>query len=349
MRLSIISFTEAGGALNRELCKKLNQLGIEAQGYEKKAVNMSLGQWTEQAFSEKDGLIFLSACGIAVRAIAPFVKDKFTDPAVVVLDEKAGFAVSLLSGHVGGANELARIVAELTGAVPVISTATDVNGRFAVDVFAKENHLFIADRILAKQMSAGILSGRQIPIYIDETVVDRDNIPGELKLFESKEEFLRQRGIKAAVTVQRFASDIDILYLIPKTVTVGIGCRKGISCEALEEKLDSELLKAGIFRESIEKISTIELKKEEEGIKRLAEKLCVPFVWYEKAVLNGLEGEFSCSSFVMDTAGVDSVCERAAVAGSGGMLFLKKQAGNGITVAAARRKTEIRFEKEKTE
>ena len=349
MRLSVISFTDAGGALNKELCIKLNKLGIEVQGYEKREVKMSLGQWTGQAFSECDGLIFIGACGIAVRAIAPFVKDKFTDPAVVVLDEKAGFAVSLLSGHVGGANELARILSELTGAVPVISTATDVNGKFAVDVFAKKNNLFIADRALAKQVSAGILAGRQIPIYIDGNVAEREKIPAELKFCETEEEFLSCDGIKTAVSVRRLGPDEDILYLVPKTVTVGMGCRKGVSWEHLYEKLDSVLSKAGIFKESIEKISSIELKKDEEGLRKLTEELQVPFVWYDKDVLNDLEGEFSCSSFVKATAGVDSVCERAAVAGSGGKLILKKQAGDGITVAAARKETQIQFEKEITE
>ena len=103
----------------------------------------SLGEWTEKQFSESDGLVFIGATGIAVRAIAPCLKDKFQDPAVVVMDEKAKFVIPLLSGHVGGANELAVQIGEVTGAVPVLTTATDVNRKFAVDVFARNQNLLI--------------------------------------------------------------------------------------------------------------------------------------------------------------------------------------------------------------
>lgn len=353
MKITVISFTEAGGALNRRLCKSLNEIGLKAQGFEKKEIKESLNQWTRKAFSENDGLIFIGACGIAVRAIAPCVKDKFTDPAVVVLDEKAGFAVSLLSGHVGGANKLARIAAELTGAVPVISTATDVNGLFAVDVFAGENGLALSDRRLAKLISAGILSGKRIPFFMEQDAVrlmtDRESIPKELLLCETKEEFLGREGIKAAISVKRLSplEDDNILYLIPKAVTLGVGCRRGTSFEALKEALDIRLSIEGVFKEAVERIATIDIKKDEEGLKKLAEELEVPFCWYGKDKLNRLEGEFSCSPFVKETVGVDSVCERSAVLGSGkGKLIMKKQAGNGITMAAALQKSEIEFEKE---
>lgn len=107
-------------------------------------------------------MLFVGAAGIAVRAIAPLVKDKLTDPAVLVMDEAGQFVIPILSGHVGGANELARLIAGLCQAVPVITTATDVNRVFAVDVFAAKNSLIIADREAARHVAMDLLEGREV-------------------------------------------------------------------------------------------------------------------------------------------------------------------------------------------
>ncbi len=365
MRIAVISFTEKGSQLNRKLCGKLRGLGYLAKGYEKRAekekaedgedpqeadqpesVRSSLKDWAGRAFLEYDGLIFIGACGIAVRAVAPFLKDKFTDPAVVVMDEQAGFAVSLLSGHVGGANELAALAAGLTGAVPVISTATDVNGRFAVDVFAVKNGLFLLDRSLAKQVSAFLLAGNTIPFYSSQPV-GGGKIPEELCFCETVKAFREQNGLKVAVSERVLDSGKDTLYLIPRTVTVGMGCRRGVSEGSLKEALERQLLLSGIFKEALEQIATIDVKKEEEGLLKLSKTLGLPICFYSGQELSGVPGVYTGSDFVKKTVGVDSVCERAAAAGSGnGCVLLRKQAGNGITIAAARRKIEIRFEEE---
>src|SRR5699024_5485229 len=118
-----------------------------------------LAAWTAARFLDSEALVFISAAGIAVRAIAPFVKDKFTDPAVVSVDEAGHFAVPLLSGHVGGGNDLARRIAALTGGQAAISTATDVNGRFAVDLWSKAQNLHLVERAAAKAVSAALLEG----------------------------------------------------------------------------------------------------------------------------------------------------------------------------------------------
>ena len=117
----------------------------------------NLPELTARAFREADALIFVSACGIAVRAVAPFLCGKEQDPAVVAIDERCGFAVSLLSGHIGGANALACRIAEMTGAQAVITTATDVNGRFAVDEWAARQGLNLTDLQAAKRFAAALI------------------------------------------------------------------------------------------------------------------------------------------------------------------------------------------------
>ena len=219
MRIAVISFTGRGGALNRKVCEGLSGMGYETRGFTKSSVSgpewgltpveETLGQWTGKAFASYDGLIFIGACGIAVRAIAPFVRDKFKDPAVTVMDEGAGFAVSLLSGHVGGANKLTREAALVAGAVPVISTATDVNGKFAVDVFAADNGLALSDRRLAKLVSARLLTGARIPFYSAHPV--KGEIPEELLLCEEAETFLKEPGLKIAVSEKKLGEGQDIL------------------------------------------------------------------------------------------------------------------------------------------
>ena len=170
MTTAVIAFTRRGAALGRSLADALGgslhvparfapEVGAEAYA--------SLEGWTAWAWARADALVFVGAAGIAVRAIAPHVRDKFSDPAVVSVDEAGRFVVPLLSGHVGGANELARRVAALTGGQAAVSTATDVNGLFAVDVWARERGMAITDRVLAKEVSAALLEGRPVGFASD--------------------------------------------------------------------------------------------------------------------------------------------------------------------------------------
>ena len=155
MRIALTAFTRQGGALARALFRALGEEGHtcslacprrleEALAFPE--VYERVGDWAGARFADSDALLFVGASGIAVRAIAPYVRDKLTDPAVVSVDEAGRFAVPLLSGHVGGANDLARRVAALTGGEAAVSTATDVNGRFAVDQWAREQGFCLEGR-----------------------------------------------------------------------------------------------------------------------------------------------------------------------------------------------------------
>lgn len=159
MRVAIYAYTGRGRKLKESLRERLLKEGAEVPELD-----------PEEAFQSCDALIFIGATGIAVRKVAPLLRDKFTDPAVLSLDEGGRYCISLLSGHVGGANRLAERIAALTGALPVISTATDLNGCFAVDSFARENRLFFGDRRLAKEVSAALLRGEEVGFSCEEEI-----------------------------------------------------------------------------------------------------------------------------------------------------------------------------------
>ncbi|MCD8103535.1 MAG: cobalamin biosynthesis protein [Lachnospiraceae bacterium] len=179
-KLGIASFTARGKSVADKLA------GAFEGEYEITRYEAGLRAWCASLFaSGADGIIFVGACGIAVRSIAPFLKSKMTDPAVLVIDEAGQFVISLLSGHIGGANRLAILAAQILGATPVITTATDVNGKFAVDVFAKDNGLRIGSMKAAKEISAAILRGEKVGVCCEGEI--EGNIPPELVLLETGE------------------------------------------------------------------------------------------------------------------------------------------------------------------
>lgn len=258
----------------------------------------SLSLWTGENFKQGNILVFIGAIGIAVRAIAPLSKDKTTDPAVVVIDEKASFVIPVLSGHLGGAVEAAKELAKIIGATPVITTATDVRDEFAVDVFAKKNDLAISDMKKAKAFTARILAGQEAEFTVTPKV-------------KSGEE----------------------LFLIPKVTVVGMGCRRGKSYEELEEFLTETLAANSIDKRSLKALVSIDKKKDEEGLKKLADSYGIPFLTYSAEELMEQEGDFEHSEKVLEVTGADNVCERAVAAFGCSKFIVKKTAKNGMTIA----------------
>ena len=328
--IGIIAFTKAGCALAKKLADGLglgsgsvcgparfaDELGIDAYG--------SLDAWTQAHFTTDDALIFVGASGIAVRAIAPHVRDKFSDPAVVSVDEAGRFVVPLLSGHVGGANELAREVAAITGGQAAVSTATDVNGLFAVDEWAARHGFAILERSIAKEISAALLDGRPVGFRSDFELDEKPSSVTE-----------GAADIGFVVSLDDSARPFPrTLHLVPRVATVGVGCRKGTDPSALEQAVADALAEANVSAKAVTAIASIDVKKDELAILELASKMGWSPVFYTADELAAVPGEFSSSDFVKRTVGVDNVCERAACA-SGGELVLGKQAGGGITVAIA--------------
>ena len=341
MRVRIISFTGKGAALGRTLREALSRQGVQAGHWPGRRFSApgeescaSLADWTREAFAAAECLVFIGACGIAVRAIAPYVRDKRQDPAVVVLDDGGRFAIALLSGHVGGANAWAERIAGLTGALPVVTTATDGAGAFAVDLFCKERGLRLTDWSLAKRVSAAVLAGEPVGCASDfavEGALPRGLAAGQASL-----------GI--AVTIRRdWQPYPETLALVPPVLALGIGCRRGVDARAIAQAAAHALQSAGLREEAVFAVGTIDRKSDEPGLAEFCRQRGLPMRAFSAQQLAGAPGTVSRSEFVQSVVGVDNVCERAAVLAAEGRLVLPKQKEGPVTVAAALREWRVRF------
>lgn len=347
-KMGIASFTERGRKRAEEV-RKIFLGEYQILPYEKDR-GESLKEWCLRCFEEWEALVFVGACGIAVRTIAPFLQDKTKDPAVLVMDEAGRYVISLVSGHLGGANRLALKIAESLGAEPVITTATDVNGKFAVDVFAKDNQLAISSMKAAKEISAAVLRGSRVYLFCHGKI--KGKVPEELTLWEEEELPAGKEG--ALIWISPFLPPESgkgfsgpVLHLIPQVLSVGIGCRKGKSRAEIRETVLEAASQAEVSCRAFLQAASIDLKKEEAGILEFCEEEGLLYKTYSSGELSGIEGEFSSSSFVKGITGTDNVCERAALAsaGEGGRLLLKKYAKNGVTAAFAVREWSVDFGK----
>lgn len=318
MRIKILYFTDKGKAL----CEKLK---VKLSGHDAVIVpkGAPLAIVCGDAFVDNEALVFVGATGIAVRAIAPFVRDKLKDPPVIAMDENGSFVIPLLSGHVGGANSLAIEIAEAMEAQPVITTATDVSGTFSVDVFAKENGLRIANRDGIARVSSSALEGKPVTICIKGYPPEE---PVDVLIADEE----AAKGLK----------DPAKIVLCPKRYAIGMGCRKGKAFEDLRVFAEEVLHENGIDISEAGCIATIDVKNDEEGLKRLSQAWRMPLITFEAGLLARTEGDFSHSDTVLEKVGVDNVCERAAVlaAGKGSQIRVRKTARDGMTIAVAERK-----------
>ena len=324
--IGYLAFTDRGAKLAGELCAALGGTVTDAREQEA----FSLRAWTEERFDRCEALVFVGAAGIAVRAVAPFLKCKASDPAVVSLAEKGNFVVPLVSGHLGGANDLARRIASLCGGTAVLSTATDVSGVFAVDSWARRQGLRLLQPERIKAVSSRLLSGESVGVYSAFPI--RGAPPEGLRLCPVED---------ADVLVDIGTHESGALTLLPPCLTLGLGCRRGITEEELEAAFHAFLDGSGVRPEAIGAVASIDRKADEEGLLRFCQTHGWEPRFFAAAELRGAEGMFQGSAFVERTVGVDNVCERSAVLCSGGSLFRPKWARNGVTLALACREPEL--------
>ena len=356
MKMHVISFTQAGFSLSErmqtlfpddEITLSFGGMAGEdskIQKYSLKHKNISLAEWTKTHFQKGNCLVFIGAAGIAVREISPFVSKKTEDPAVLVIDEKGSFVIPILSGHIGGANEMARKIAGKLGATPVITTASDVNNLPAIDEFAAKNNLSINDMNLAKGFAAKMLQAichydRKTDRHFDLKTADFHSEPRSINRHSEP-----RRGEES---FPKFSISVyiknDILNLIPRCLILGVGCKKGKSVEELLSFVQETLKNYNIDERSLEKIASIDLKKDEKGILALSKKLSVPFVTFSAEELRQIPQKVSHSDFVEKSVGVDNVCERAVFASGAEELIVTKVSKNGMTLAVGSKKAVLRY------
>ncbi|MCD8350803.1 MAG: cobalt-precorrin 5A hydrolase [Planctomycetaceae bacterium] len=331
MRIAIASFSDRGYALGERLKQALVAEGYEAEATRCGANGPRVGEWTAARFSKVDALIFVGSVGIAVRAVAPLLVGKSVDPAVVAVDDSGRHAVSVLSGHIGGANALTETVARLTGAVAVVTTATDVAGVFAVDTWAVANDMVIANPSAIKQVSSRALAGEAVRFTSIYPVIG--NLPNGW-VFD---------GENPDVAIDVAPPGAECLWLIPKTYVLGIGCRKGTPEATLAGAIKRVCDEKRLDVRAIAAVCSIDLKKDEPGLVAYCQKMGVPFTTYSAEKLAAVKGNFVASGFVQEITGVDNVCERSAVLGSGGRLRLGKTIVDSVAMALAEKPYTVDF------
>lgn len=340
MKATAFSFTRKGAGLSTKIKEVLEQQGYSVDCYALqefsadstllKSIEPNLSTIVGKAFLDSSLLVFIGASGIAVRSIAPFIRDKQNDPAVICIDEQGRYIIPLLSGHIGGANRIAKNIALQIKAEPIITTATDINGLIAIDEWAKRNNVVISDMSIAKKVSAYLVDGQNVGFASDF------EISGELP-----EQFLVNSNWDCDVGINISLDESKkpfktTLNLIPRITFLGIGCKKGISSEAIEELVLEILEKNNISIKTLAGVASIDLKKEEKGLQEFSSKYGLTSTFYSADELNRLRGEFTSSDFVAEVTGVDNVCERAAILLSqDGKLRSLKEVKNGVSTALA--------------
>ena len=332
--MAIISVSDKGKTLALKLKDKLDDDStiIRCDLYHKNVKN-----YFPVLFYEYDAIIAIMASGILIRSIAPLVESKVTDPAVLNIDDNGNFVISTLSGHLGGANELAHKISGLIDATPVITTSTDVNKKLGIDVLAKDLYLTIDNTKEILYFNKAILEGHELSFTINPN-----------KNFDYLFEYLNNNTLEIDLSIY-YSSKISVdeihvevdehkIILKEKKIVVGIGCRRGKECEKIYDGLKKSLDDLNIMPSRVNMLTSAEIKKDEKGILELSDKLEIPVEFVEIDKLRLFESrDVTKSDFVYSKFGIYGVCEPSALimAGFDSKLIYKKTSYDGITISIA--------------
>ena len=283
--------------------------------------------------------IFIAAAGIVVRAVSPHLTSKDRDPAVIVLDQEGKYVISLLSGHLGGANDLAREVARLTGGEPVITTATDTAGVPSMDLLAKEKNLIIFNLAAVKSFNMALLMGETIQIYDpeDHLGLKSSDLAGCAVVRVHHEAQWQKKFSGVWVTWKNERADTlpNRLILHPKSLVAGVGCNRGTGSREIMDHIMETFRANGLAPESLKCLTTIEAKRDEEGLLAAAQELGVPLLFFSPSEINTVQVPHP-SDVVKNHMGVSSVCEATALLKSHGTrLLVPKTKSPNVTLAVA--------------
>lgn len=332
MKIGVFSFTEKGGQLG-DMIKGLAAYDIVHHR------NKDIGDGVKSIVGESmeiyDALVFIGATGIAVRFIAPYLKHKSQDPAIISIDDLGRFTISLLSGHIGGGNELTLELAKHIESVPVISTASDIRGFQALDLFAKKHNYHMEDKKDLTKIMAMMVNDKKIGFYSeDKMVIDYPH----LKIIEDLNN-IDNKDLQALIIISckniKISTEIPYIILRPKNINIGIGCKRDIPGDRIIGAIDQSLDLLNLSNKSIKAMGTVEIKKDEQGIIDAAKHFSCPLKIYSIEEIRKVEDQFQGSQFVKDTIGVASVSEPCAYL-LGGEILLGKSKHNGITISISK-------------
>ncbi|MGL1932766.1 MAG: cobalamin biosynthesis protein [Desulfotalea sp.] len=320
MKIAIIAITKAGKKLAEKLAARLENSQIISGA---KTATLLKDNWHQY-----DGFVLIIATGIVVRSIAPLIQDKRQDPAIVTMDETGKYAISLLSGHLGGANELTQKVATLVNAQAVISTASDCQNLPALDLWARDNHLETRDNSAFTTVSAALVNGDQVKVFINQNCQPADIPTPMIQTPKSNE---------ANIIVSFLKNEYKptALNLVPKKLIVGIGCKRNTSLSDLKNALTELCDSLQIPIKSIIKICSIDAKSDEVGLLELSKELEIPCKFFNKKEINQFT-ELQVSAMAMKAVGAIGVAEPTAMLGARTEeLFSHKRKWSNITMALA--------------
>jgi cobalt-precorrin 5A hydrolase len=347
--IAVITLTKQGIDVARDLENKLsaNVTVYISEKYDEAAPK----KWSrfprriyplvDEIWQKHEALIFVMAAGIVVRAVAKHVQSKLYDPGVVVMDIKAKFAVALCSGHLGGSNELCRMIEERLGSISVVTTGTDVNNTLAPDVLAKDIGARVDDWEPLKLVSGALVDSLPVGVYV-EPGFDAGNLAQYAKkkvtVVETPEDLNDYRA--AVVVSHRLLPEPNVptMWLRPPLLVVGIGCNRGTSAEEIEKEVSAVLQENGLAKSSVVRIATIEKKSDEEGLLQFAAQNEWPLWWYHNDQINNDAPPFpGRSDVVFKYVGVYGVSEPASMLAAGAKsLLVQKQKRGNLTVSIAR-------------
>ncbi|NOY54331.1 MAG: cobalt-precorrin 5A hydrolase [Deltaproteobacteria bacterium] len=344
-KIALISVTRNG----RDLARRLSGLLPECTVYTPRdlvrepdgeiSFDPPLSKLVERLWPEYRSFVFVMATGIVVRVISGLITDKRCDPAVLVMDEKGRHVISLLSGHMGGANALTLKVAKATGADPVITTATDLSGLPAAEVWAGEMGLVIENPGTVRGINAALVNGDRVGIFSGRPGWIRDASGPWIPFENLAELFASDCTARVVVSNRRIAEcgkDSRTLLLRPKNLVCGIGCNRGTGAPEIREFFLRLFRERGLSNLSVGRIATIDAKADEVGLRDFADEIGVPVRYYARDELNAMPDGTGPSPWALKELGVKGVCEQAAMKGAGtdSLVVPKARSGN-VTMAVA--------------
>lgn len=324
MNIAILALTKEGRILGDSIASGL-------KGSRHYRFTGKIADKIEELWSETDAFICIMAAGIVVRSIANLIQDKNTDPCVLVLDHKGNHVISLLSGHLGGGNELSQKVAAITGGKAILTTASDVAGKTAIDLWAARNNLVIKDKKKLTQITAHFVEGKPLRIFHPRNI---NGLPDDFELADSPDHS------EIHITYNKNMTS-GPLCCIPKSLYLGVGCNRGTSVEDITVSFTELCYKYNMYPEAFSGICTIDVKHDEPGILQFAEMLGLDVHFFSRDEINGVQ-DISISSAALKAVGAKGVAEPTALLGAAGdgsssELIIPKLKWKDVTMAVAER------------